>query len=335
MSRRRLCAVVLVVAVVLVGCAPAGHDNAAAPGGGRLTGIRWQLSDLRSGSRSVPVPAGYRAEINFSAGGRVNGLNGPNAFDARYTTSGKTITLSAGASGAAGVAGISHVKEAMDSLYLPTDSAANNAVVSTYTVSRVALMINTPTWTLTFRNGGAASADPVPPTPTSTAIPSASRPHQRTVELSCADSTSTPAPTGSGDRTVDGLTLEGIGGRLHGLTPADVGLRVPEGPALFFTKAPAYLRPGTPATTIELAAGSSGYLAWVPASIWTGGGGGPIDLTRWLTSRVVFDGCGQHPSTYLGGVLSTRPGICLTLRVTQPGSGGLERTVRVGSAGEC
>ncbi|MBO0812810.1 MAG: META domain-containing protein [Microlunatus sp.] len=332
---RRLSAVVLAVAaVVLAGCAPTGSDNAATPGG-RLTGIRWKLSDLRSGSGSVPLPADYRAEINFSVSGRVTGLNGPNAFDATYTTSGKTITLRRGASGAAGVAGISQVKEAMDSLYLPADSVPNNAVVSTYTVSRVTLMINTPTWTLTFRNDRAQSADPVAPTPTSTAIRSDSRPSHRTLELSCSDSTSTPAPTGSGDRTVDGLTLEGIGGKLRGLVPADVGLRVPDGPALFFTKTPAYLSPGTAATTIELAPGSGGYLAWVPASVWTRGGGRPVDLTRWMASRIVLDGCGQHRSTYLGGVLSTRPGICLTLRVTQPALGRQGRRVRLGNAAEC
>lgn len=161
---------------------------------------------------------------------------------------------------------------------------------------------------------------PIPPI---TTTPTSSKSSHRTIELSCADSTSGAlAPNRPANRTVDGLTLEDVGataGKLRGLVPADVGLHVPDAQALYFAKTPAYLRPGTPAISIELPAGSNGYLAWVPAGIWTQGGVQPIDLAPWMASRIVFDGCRHQASTYLGGVLSTQPSICLTLRVTPAG----------------
>jgi hypothetical protein len=119
---------------------------------------------------------------------------------------------------------------------------------------------------------------------------------------------------------------------VEGSSPADVGLRVPKGRRLYFTKAPARLRAGTARTTIELLASSGGYLAWVPAQIWTSGDGGGIDLTPWMTSELVFDGCPHRDSTYFGGLLSTDPHICLTLRVTVAAE---SRQIHIGSNAHC
>lgn len=183
--------------------------------------------------------------------------------------------------------------------------------------------------------GSPPSPSPRPSSSARVSSASATRPSQRTVELSCADASAGNAPVGRGNASVDGLTLEGAGGQVGGSPPADVGLRVPDGPPLFFAKTPAYLKPGTPTTTVELPAGSSGYLAWIPAGIWTGASGQPIDLTRWMASRIVFHSCRHQASTYLGGLLSTEPGICLTLRVSQPSAAGQPRTVYLGGSGQC
>lgn len=110
-------------------------------------------------------------------------------------------------------------------------------------------------------------------------------------------------------------------------------LHVPDGPPLFFAKTPVYMKAGTLATTVELAVDSTGYLAWVPACIWTSGGG--IDLTLWMASRIVFHGCPHGPSTYLGGLLSVGPGICLTLRVSQHSMSAQRRTLHLGTTVRC
>lgn len=158
MTRGRLSVVLLTLCVLVVAGCAAQHSDAAAPSGSQLTGIWWTLSDLRSAGRKFSIPSQYRAEINFDDHGRISGINGPNAFDAHYGTSGQTITFSGGGSGAAGTAGINPVKQAMDSLYAPSGPAQinqDNTVECRYTVSSTSLRIDTPTWTLMFRNKGA------------------------------------------------------------------------------------------------------------------------------------------------------------------------------------
>jgi hypothetical protein len=118
---------------------------------------------------------------------------------------------------------------------------------------------------------------------------------------------------------------------VKGLSTADAGLGVPKGQRLYFAKTPAWLEAGAARTTIELSASSRGYLAWVPAQIWTKGG--PIDLRRWMTSKLVFDSCPDRDITYLGGLLSTDPHMCLTLHVTV--AAGESRPVPVGSTAHC
>lgn len=184
-----------------------------------------------------------------------------------------------------------------------------------------------------------SSSSSIPSSSPGVSSGSATRPSHRTVGLSCTDATTSAlAPTGRGNEAIDGLTFEGVGGKgakVRGFAAADVGLHVPDGPPLYFLKAPVYVKPGALATTVELPVGSSGYLAWVPAGIWTGGGGQPIDLTRWMASRVVFPSCPHQAGTYLGGVLSTDRHICLTLRVYQPSAGGQRRQVHIGGTGQC
>lgn len=180
---------------------------------------------------------------------------------------------------------------------------------------------------------GPVSSSLAPPAP-GPSSPSEGRPAHRTVALSCDASSAANAPRGKGNKTIDRLTFEGAAGDLAGSPPADVGLRVPHGPPLFFVKAPAYLMAGTAAITVELPARSVGYLAWVPAPIWTSGGG-DIDLTRWMASRVVFHGCSRSASTFLGGFLSPDPHICLTVRVSQPSVSEKRQTVHLGTTSRC
>jgi len=169
-------------------------------------------------------------------------------------------------------------------------------------------------------------------TPSHTVSPSGVRPASRPVELSCLDGGSGNAPTSANGPTVGGLIFEGLVGDVEGLPPANAGLRVPTGSPLYFIKAPAWLKAGTAKTTIELAASSGGYLAWVPAAIWTGGGG-EINLTPWMTSTLVIDGCPDRDTTYFGGLLSTDPHICLTLRVSD--AAGNSRLIHVGPISRC
>ena len=154
----------------------------------------------------------------------------------------------------------------------------------------------------------------------------------RTVRLTCADAGSGSAPTGDGDGVTDRITLEGIAGNVEGSRPADVGLNVPTGDTLYFIKAPAWLKAGA-AATIELSPASGGYLAWVPARIWTGGGGAVVDLTPWMASKLVLDGCPDRDVTYFGGLLSTDRNICLKLQVAD--AFGKFRQIPVGSAAHC
>jgi hypothetical protein len=147
----------------------------------------------------------------------------------------------------------------------------------------------------------------------------ATRPVGEPVELSCADAAHASPGTGGGNLTVGGLTIEGAANELRGTSAATVGLRVPGRRTLYFVKAPAYLKAGTSPVTVELRASSSGYLAWVPAAVWTSGQY-PVDLRRWATSRLTFDGCPDREAAYLGGLLATDPHICLTVDTRQAGA---------------
>ena len=194
-------------------------------------------------------------------------------------------------------------------------------------------------WVLVGFLAACTSADP--PSSVSSASPAEQNPESgaatrvvaKTVRLSCADATQSAAPP-TGPSTLGGLTLEGVSGDVAGSRPADVGLQVPAGSQLYFAKIPAYLGPGTTGATIELAPDSEGYLAWVPASTWTGGGGA-IDLTPWMATTVILDGCPDQASTYLGGVLSPSPHMCLTLRVSQRSEAGQHQDIFVGARAEC
>ena len=99
-----------------------------------------------------------------------------------------------------------------------------------------------------------------------------------------------------------------------------------------FPKAPLYLKPGTPKTTITVSNTSHGFLGWVPSRILTGSR--PIDLLRWMTTKLVLDGCAQRASTYLGGMLSMNRHMCLALQVSRAGVG-TPAILQVGSPAHC
>lgn len=173
----------------------------------------------------------------------------------------------------------------------------------------------------------AQSAQPSHATSASSALPTG-----QTVELSCADAGSGIVPTGDDNPSFGGITLEGLAGSVKGLRPAAVGLTVSAGDTLYFVKAPASLTAGAAITSIELPTASGGYLLWVPAQLWTGGDR-EADLTQWMTSKVLFDGCADRATTYFGGLLSADPNICLTLRISD--AAGESRQVPVGSPAHC
>jgi len=152
------------------------------------------------------------------------------------------------------------------------------------------------------------------------------------VRLACADAGSGLTPTGDVNLAVGGITLEGLSGSVRGSSADELGMRVPAGHKLYFFKAPAWLKAGAAATTIELVSASGGYLAWVPARIWTSATG-DTDLTPWLASKVVFTGCADRDVTYFGGLLSIDPNICLTLQIS--GASGEPRQIPVGSSALC
>ena len=145
---------------------------------------------------------------------------------------------------------------------------------------------------------------------------SSAPPSYRTVRLSCADAGSGIAPTGNAGLAIGGITLEGLAGNVEGFTPADVGLNVPIQDTLYFIKAPAWLKAGA-AATVELSSA-------------TGGG---VDLTPWMASKLVFDGCPDRDVTYFGGLLSTDPNVCLKLHIAD--AAGESRQILVGSATHC
>ncbi len=151
------------------------------------------------------------------------------------------------------------------------------------------------------------------------------------MRLSCTDGTSGTAPSGNIDATIGGVTIQGVFGNVHGTRTDEFKMGVPKGDTLYIVKAPTWLKAGATAT-IGLSAASDGYLAWVPAGIWTSSTGG-VDLTPWLASKVIMDGCADRDVTYLGGLLSTNPNICLTLHVAD--ATGEAQDVRVGSTANC
>lgn len=152
------------------------------------------------------------------------------------------------------------------------------------------------------------------------------------MQLSCADAGTGNTRTGNDGLAIGGITLEGLTGNVAGSRTTDVGVRVPTGDTLYFFKAPVWLKAGA-AATIELPAAARGYLAWVPAGIWTGRGAGDVDLTPWMASKLVLAGCPDRDVTYFGGVLSTDSHICLKLHVAD--ETGNSRQVSVGSAPHC
>ena len=182
------------------------------------------------------------------------------------------------------------------------------------------------------------SPPPTPPVSSSPVVadePSISSTSERTIELGCADATPPQAGPNQSGTSFGGLTFEApLNADVQGLMPEDVGLRVPDGAHLYWLKVPVYVAANTPLTAVSLDAGSGGNLAWVPARIWTGGGGRPLDLAPWMASRVTFNTCPDE-GLYLGGMLSDDPGMCLTLHIEQKSTGAPYRSIHLGSQASC
>ena len=153
---------VLAIAIGAYSLQSDGHHSAPAGGGGAaalLTGTHWSLSGVRTATNTYPVPAGYRAELSFTAHGRVTGQDGLNALAGTYRTSGNKITIRITEAGAAGGTSTFPAQQAMSSLYVPT-SLSSDSVTSTYTLTPGTLTLDTGTWTVTF---DAASSTQSPP----------------------------------------------------------------------------------------------------------------------------------------------------------------------------
>jgi hypothetical protein len=131
--------------------------------------------------------------------------------------------------------------------------------------------------------------------------------------LGCADAGSGDEPSGAGDITIAGLTLEGLSQRTTEVPSAtQAGLLVPAGSSQHFRKAPAYLAAGAGPVTIQLVEpGPDHALAWVPANDWSG----RPDLRPWMTTTVTLAGCPDRDVTYFGGVLANQSDACLNLRI--------------------
>ncbi|MGH8889868.1 MAG: hypothetical protein ACRDV3_08955 [Acidothermaceae bacterium] len=147
------------------------------------------------------------------------------------------------------------------------------------------------------------------------------------MELTCSDSTQGNAPS---PLSPDGLTFEGLGDKPLAYAASDVGLRVPAAGPHYFRKAPVYLTAGTSPVAVQLTTPGS-YLAWVPAGVWTSGA--PPDVGPWIATNVIFDGCPDRDSTYLGGLLVPNAQVCLTLIVTHTGASLPTSRLHLGSAG--
>lgn len=154
------------------------------------------------------------------------------------------------------------------------------------------------------------------------------------IELTCSDAGdgNAPAARSPGDLTLGGLTFEGLSATRQEIPLAsEVGLEVAPNSDQHFRKTPAYLRAGTRAIVVQLAAPATGQaLGWVPSRLWTSGTS--PDLRPWMASRVTFDGCPGRDSYYLGGLLATDPQACLALSVHQTGHPAQSRRLRLTGA---
>ncbi|MDQ2739161.1 MAG: DUF4232 domain-containing protein [Actinomycetota bacterium] len=158
---------VVAIAVGAYGLHSGGGDSK--PGGGTakaLAGTQWRLTEIHSADRTSRVPATYTAELAFSAGGQLNGRDGPNAFTGSYRTSGNRIALQVTAVGAAGGSGTIPAQQAMRSIYVPASLHADS-VTSTFSLTATRLTITSSRWILTF--DPIAASSPTTPTPTQTA----------------------------------------------------------------------------------------------------------------------------------------------------------------------
>lgn len=163
--------VVVVLAIVLAVTALHGggeHQNPASGGDpATLTGVRWQLTGVRSATKTYPVPANYRAEFQFDKNGHVSGLDGLNALAGTYRTAGNKLTIRVTAAGTAGGTGTFPAFKAMFSTYTPT-SLNDDSVTSTYTLSPPTLVLDTGQWTVTFSAQGTSSTQSTSASPTPT-----------------------------------------------------------------------------------------------------------------------------------------------------------------------
>ena len=181
-------------------------------------------------------------------------------------------------------------------------------------------------WLASCAIGACAAACTSGPSSRPTALTRPSAPRMdaapsRGIELSCADAGSATAADakGSHNLTFGGLTFEGLAATTSEVPLAtQVGLTVGPNSDQHFRKTPAYLLAGAPPIVVESTGPAAGQgLAWVPSRLWTSGT--PPNLRPWIASKVTFDGCPDHDSTYFGGLLAADPQGCLHLSIQQRG----------------
>lgn len=139
---------------------------------------------------------------------------------------------------------------------------------------------------------------------------------ERAVTLSCADSGGGTLTEDAGPPLVLGaLTFEGLRRTVTDVPRAvDVGLRLPAELAEWhFRKAPVYLPARAGSVTLRMSPNIAAAFAWVPAQLWTSGGG--PDLSRWAATSVSFSSCADRTATYFGGFLADSTETCLRFQV--------------------
>lgn len=126
------------------------------------------------------------------------------------------------------------------------------------------------------------------------------------ISLSCDDSAG-DLPTGdsANNVTIGGADLTGLRARQVPPLATDVGLIVPPGVNWYFRKTPVYVKAGAGPVTLTIHGGAGQFLSWVPASVWTSGSA--PNLAPWAARSVTLEGCTDHGTMYLGGLLATDP----------------------------
>lgn len=158
-----------------------------------------------------------------------------------------------------------------------------------------------------------SSRGTVAPNPTITTRPIA--PPDRVVTITCTEGRNSAGtvPPGPEALSIGNVTFDGLGSKVSTIPmAADVGVKLPHSTSLHFRKTPVQISATRTRVVLSISAGNQ-YLALVPASIWTGNGGG--DVSVWLTKTLVVQGCSDSKTYLFGGIVSGTSRGCFTLSV--------------------